>query len=221
MRYKKKKRQLGVPNLYIVGAGLLIVILIGFFLNGYDDYRKTNAGYSYDDLKKRNTVIYEQEIYDFMNYTLFCADSLIDDRREFMKLNCFSLKHSLDLKKFINSQPDSILTSHDIKFIKSQLAYQTFLWDQDKLINVWCLTLKDLYKTQENDTIYYWENFRELFGNYGHHHYSKPIFNKDKTIIVIEHSGQGDWLLGSGNILLFREENGKWKLIKEQNLWIS
>jgi len=156
-----------------------------------------------------------------MNYTLFGADSLIDNRREYIKLNCFSSKHSSDLKNFINSQPDSILTSQDKKFMKSQLANQTFLWDQDKFINVWCLTPKDLYKTKENDTIDYWENFRELFGNYGHHHYSKPLFNKDKTIIVIEHSGQGDWLLGSGSILLFRKENGKWKLLEERNLWIS
>jgi hypothetical protein len=217
----KKIRQLGVPNLYIIGVGLLIVVLIGFFLNGYDDYRKTNAGYSYDDLKDRNTVISEQEIYDFMNYTLFGADSVIDDRREFMKLNCFSLKHNTELKEFINTQPDTILTRHDKKFMKSQLENQFFLWDKDKLINVWCLTPKDFYKAQDNDTIDYWENFRELFGNYGHHHYSKPIFNKAKTIVVIEHSGQGDWLLGSGNILLFRKENGKWKFIKEQNLWIS
>jgi len=217
----RKIRQLGVPNLYIIGAGLLIVVLIGFFLNGYDVYRKTNAGYSYDDLKNRNTVISKQEIYDFMNYTFFGADSAIDDRREFMKLNCFSFKHSSDLKKFINSQPDSILTSQDKKFMKSQLVNQTFLWDQDKLINVWCLTPKDLYKTQENDTTDYWENFREHFGNYGRHNYSKPIFNKEKNIVVIEHREQGDWVWGSGDILLFRKKNGKWILIKELNLWIS
>lgn len=220
MRHKKI-RQFGVSNLYIIGAGLFIVIIIGFFLNGYDDYRKTNAGYSYDELKNKYTVISEQEIYDFMNYTLFGADSVIDDRREFMKLICISFTHSSDLKKFINSQPDTVLTGQDKKIMTAQLEYQTFLWDQDKLINVWCLTPKDLYKIQENDTIDYWENFREHFGNYGRHKYSKPIFNKEKNIIVIEHSGQGDWLWGSGDILLFRKENGKWRLFKEQNLWIS
>ncbi|GAA5023667.1 hypothetical protein GCM10011506_06690 [Marivirga lumbricoides] len=156
-----------------------------------------------------------------MNYTLFEADSAIDDRREFIKLNCFSLKHSSELKKFINSQPDTILTIQEKNHLKSQFDSQTFLWDKNKLINVWCLTPKDLYKAQENDTIDYWVNFRELFGNYGHHHYSKPIFNKDKTVVVVEHSGQGGWLFGSGSILLFKKENSKWKLIKEYNLWIS
>ena len=80
---------------------------------------------------------------------------------------------------------------------------------------------KDLYEVQEDDILDYWENFRKLYGNYGHHHYSKPIFNKEKNMVIIEHSGQGGWLLGSGDIILFRKEKGKWKLIKEQNLWIS
>lgn len=217
----QKIRQLGIPGFYIIGAGFLIVGLIGFFLNDYKNYRETNLGYTYEDLKSRNLVIVEQEIYEFMNSNIFDVDSILVDKREFMKINCFTLKHSSDLRKFINSQTDSILTSYDKKFMKSQIENQTYLWDQDKLINVWCLTPRDLNKVQETDTLDYWGTFRKLFGNYGHHHYSKPIFNKDKNIVLIEHSGQGDWLIGSGNILLFRKENGKWKLIKEQNLWIS
>ena len=217
----KKIRQLGVPTLYIMGAGFLIIILIGLFVNGYGNYRKNKISYSYEDLKSKNTVISEQEIYDFMNYTIFEADSVINDRREFMKLNCFSLKHSSELKKFINSQPETVLTIQDKKYMKSQIKNQIFLWDQDQLINVWCLIPKDLYEVQEDDTLDYWENFRKLYGNYGHHHYSKPIFNKEKNMVIIEHSGQGGWLLGSGDIILFRKEKGIWKLIKEQNLWIS
>lgn len=210
-----------MPSIYIVGAGLLIVVLVGLFLNGYDVFRKKNAGYSYLDLKDRNTVISEQEVYDFMNYTILGVDNSISERRKFIKLNCFALKHSSDLRKFISSQSDTILTRQDKKFMRSQFESQTLLWDQDKLINVWCLTPKDLYKVTENDSLDYWNNFREFFGDYGHHHYSRPIFNKDKTVVVVEHSGQVDGLLGSGNILLFRKENNKWKLIKTQNLWIS
>ena len=220
MRHKKIS-QFGVSNLYIIGTGLFIVIIIGFFLNGYDDYRKTNTGYSYDELKNKYTVIFEQEIYDFMNYALFGADSVIYDRREFKKLNCFSFEHSTALKKFIKSLSDTVLTSHDKKFMNSQFEYQTLLWDQTKLINVWCLTPKDHYETQKNDTTDYWINFREHFGNYGKHDYSKPIFNKEKNIVVIEHRGQDDWVWGRGEILLFRKENGKWRLIIEENLWIS
>jgi len=125
----KKIRQLGVPTLYIMGAGFLIIILIGLFVNGYGNYRKNKISYSYEDLKSKNTVISEQEIYDFMNYTIFEADSVINDRREFMKLNCFSLKHSSELKKFINSQPETVLTIQDKKYMKSQIKNQIFLWD--------------------------------------------------------------------------------------------
>lgn len=201
-----------MPNLYITGAGLLIIVLVAFFIYGYDNHRKRVSKYSYDDFKSRYTVISEPAVYDFMNYTLFKADTAFANRREFIKLNCFSIKHSSDLKKFINSQSSTILSFQDKKQLKSQIDKQTFLWDQSKLINVWCLTPKDLYQAGENETIDYWVNFRQLFGNYGHHHYSKPIFNKDKTVVVIKHSGQGDWLWGSSEILLFKKENGKWKI---------
>lgn len=211
----EKIRPFGVPNLYIIGPGLLTIVLLAFFMNGYDHYRKKNAGYSYDELKTRNIVISEQEIYDFMNYTLFGADSLIDDKRESMKLICFSLKHNSDIKRFIFSQPDTVLTTQDRKYMGSQCDSRIFLWDQDKLINVWCLTPKDLYEFNENDTTDYWEHFEKLFGNHGYHHYSKPILNQEKNIAVIAHSGREGWLGGIEEILLFKKENGKWKLVKE------
>lgn len=211
----EKIRPFGVPNLYIIGPGLLTIVLLAFFMNGYDHYRKKNAGYSYDELKTRNIVISEQEIYDFMNYTLFGADSLIDDKRESMKLICFSLKHKPDIKRFIFSQPDTVLTTQDRKYMGSQCDSRIFLWDQNKLINVWCLTPKDLYEFNENDTTDYWEHFEKLFGNHGYHRYSKPILNQEKNIAVIAHSGREGWLGGIEEILLFKKENGKWKLVKE------
>jgi hypothetical protein len=138
-----------------------------------------------------------------------------------MKINCFSLKHSSELKSFINSISDNILNNTDKKFIKNQLTDEIYLWDNEKFVNVWCLTFRDLAKIGQSDTLDYWEEFRANFGKYGNHHYSKPIFNKNKDILVIEHSGQADWLVGSGEILLFRKVNGKWRLLKEEKLWVS
>ena len=161
------------------------------------------------------------ETYDFMNHTLFDGDSILTDSMEFMKLNCFSLKHSSDLKSFINSISDSLLSSSDKKFMRNQLTDEVYLWDNERLINAWCLIPSDFAKINRSDTTDYWEEFRANFGKYGHHHYSRPIFNQDKNICVIEHSGQGDWLMGSGDILLFKKVNGNWRLLKEENLWIS
>ncbi len=216
-----KYRQLGIPSLFIVGGGFAILFLIGLFVLNYNNYRETNAGYSYSDLKDRYPVIEDIETYDFMNHTLFDGDSILTDSMEFMKLNCFSLKHSSDLKSFINSISDSLLSSSDKKFMRNQLTDEVYLWDNERLINAWCLIPSDFAKINRSDTTDYWEEFRANFGKYGHHHYSRPIFNQDKNICVIEHSGQGDWLMGSGDILLFKKVNGNWRLLKEENLWIS
>lgn len=216
-----KYRQLGIPSLFIVGGGFAILILIGLFVLNYDNHRKINAGYSFSELKETNELIKGNYIYDFMNHALFDSDSILTDSLEFMKINCFSLKHSNELKSFINSINDSLLSSTDKKCMKNQLTNEIYLWDNEKLINVWCLTPRDLVKIGRADTLDYWEEFRANFGNYGHHHYSKPIFNKNKDICVIECSGQGDWLMGSGDILLFSKVNGNWMLLKEENLWIS
>jgi hypothetical protein len=98
---------------------------------------------------------------------------------------------------------------------------RVFLWDNQKLKNVWCLTPKDFAKIERSDSTDYWEEFQANFGSYGRHNYSRPVFNQDKTLCVIEHSGQGNWLAGSGSVLLFKKLNGNWIKVKEELLWIS
>tara|TARA_B100000809_G_C15041680_1_gene495765 strand:+ start:592 stop:1260 length:669 start_codon:yes stop_codon:yes gene_type:complete len=217
----RKNNQLGIPNLYIVGGGFTIVMLIGLFMLNYDNYRKTNAGYSYQDLKEKYNVISENEVYSFMNSTFFKTDSIISDSMEFTKVKCFSKKHSSELKSFIKSTNDTFLSSSEKKYMKNQLINEVYLWDNERFVNVCYLTPKDMYKINLSDTTDYWEECIVNFGNYGHHNYSKPIFNKKKTVCIIEHSGQGGWLFGSGDILLFKKINGNWVLIHEENLWIS
>jgi hypothetical protein len=220
LRHKKNK-QLGSPSLFVIGGGLAIVILIGVFVLNYDNYRKRNIDYSYSDLKDNYSVINDKEAYEFMNYALFGASNIVADSLEFIKLNCFSLMHTSQLKSFINSSSDTLLNSSDKKFMRQQLNNKLFLWNNEALINVWCLTPEDFAKINYSDTTDYWEQFRANFGEYGLHYYSKPIFNEVKNICIIEHSGQRDWLFGSGDILLFKKINGNWKLLIEENLWIS
>lgn len=210
-----------MPSFFVVGGGFSILILIGLFVLNYDNHRQTNAGYSYLDLKERYTVITDPEAYDFMNEVLYENDSNLTDSMEFMKLNCFSIKHSSELKSFIKSINDSILSNTDKKFLKNQLTDKIYLWDNERLLNIWCLTPKDFAKINRSDTSDYWDEFRANFGNYGHHHYSKPIFSENKGVCIIEYRGQGGWLMGSGDILLFKRVKGKWILLKEDNLWIS
>lgn len=202
-RKRSKHKQLGVPSLFIIGGGFAISILLGLFFLNYNSFLQKNADYSYADLKQRYAVIKDIEAYDFMRDALLDGDSVLLDSMEFTKIKCFSIKHSSDLKSFINSIDDSLLSVSERKYMLNQLTDEMYLWDNERLINAWCLTPKDLAKIKASDD--YWEGFSSTFGNYGYHCYSKPIFNQKNDICIIEHVGRGDWTVGSGGILLFTE----------------
>ena len=78
----------------------------------------------------------------------------------------------------------------------------------------------DLKKIDELDGDHYWENYRKLFGS-GKSSNSVPIFNKSKTVAIIQIEGQGDYLLGFETIIVYLKINGKWKYYTEKQLWIS
>jgi len=214
------KRQLGIPNLFIVGCGFVIVILISLYGLNYINYSRSMAGYSYLDLEEKYPVIKGDEIYDFMNQALFECDTILTDSMEFIKLNCFSLKQGPEIKSFINSQNDNLINKADKNFMKKQLSNNIYLWDNKKFKNVWCLTPKNLYKMNSSDTVDYWKEFKSNFGPCGHHHYSKPVFNETSNLCVIEHRGQNGRFAGLDEILLYKKVNGKWILIAEKNLWM-
>jgi len=214
---KSNYRQFGIPNLFVVGGGFAILILVVFF--GLD--HQNNSPYSFEDLKNKHVTLDDDEAYALMNQTLFDGDSLLTDSLLFTKMNVLSLKHSSDLEYFINQASDSLINPTDKRYMREQLSDLIFLWDNQKLKNVWCLTPKDFAKIERSDSTDYWEEFQANFGSYGRHNYSRPVFNQDKTLCVIEHSGQGHWLVGSGSILVFKKINGNWIKVKEELLWIS
>jgi hypothetical protein len=156
-----------------------------------------------------------------MNQTILSGDEATSDSLEFLKLVCFSLKHSEELYSFIKSIEDSLVPKLDKRYMLKQHSDKTYLWNNEKLKMAWCLTPRDLVNVSYSDTTDYWEEFRKKFGKYGRHRYSKPIFNEDGSLCVIEHSGQGNWLTGSGTILLFKRENENWTLVRREYLWIS
>lgn len=214
---KSNYKQFGIPNLFVVGGGFAILILVTFF--GLDHQKSSQ--YSFEDLKNKHVTLDDDEAYTLMNQAIFDRDSILTDSLLFIKLNVFTLKHSSDLKSFINEASDSLINPTDKRYMIKQLSDMVSLWDNQKLTNVWCLTPKDFAKIERSDSTDYWEEFQANFGSYGRHNYSRPVFNQDKTLCVIEHSGQGNWLAGSGSVLLFKKLNGNWIKVKEELLWIS
>ena len=66
-----------------------------------------------------------------------------------------------------------------------------------------------------------WDKFQLDFGYGGIHYYSKPVYNRDHTILVVQHMGFGHYTLGSSGWYVYRLKNKKWVEVTNQSLWIS
>lgn len=215
MKLKNVKSKFPSSNLAIVDCGFVFIILFSFFL--FPAYQPL----SYDELIETNQVITDNEVYDLMNELLSSKDSVKKDSMKYMKISVFPLKHSKALRSFIIDLEDTIVTQKDKEYMLQYFSTKTKLWDEKQLRNIWCIKPSELAELGGNYTLDYWQAYRKKFGDYGKHSYSKPIFNKDRTVAVIEHSGGGGWLLGSGAIWCFTKVDRSWRLTFKQTLWIS
>ena len=207
---------------YIGASSLLIIFLCCLFLLNYENHRKIRASYSYADLRTQYQVIEDEIVYELINQVFL--DTKIVDSMKMWNINCFTFQHSYALKSFIKKTSDDLISQTDKKIMRRQLNNTIYLWDNKKLNNARCLIPKDYYivnQSNQNDSVDYWVNFRANFGYGGNNSFSKPIFNSDKSLAVVEYIGAVDWVVATNDILLFRKENGKWVLVKQQNLWVS
>lgn len=215
--FKKNKRKNYLTNIFIISLGFFLIVI---FINHIYKFTHNYIYSTYDELKLTREVISENEIYDFLNEIYTDGDSIEKDSLKFRKLMCFSIPHSEPLINLIDELPDSIVDNDNRIYFKNQICKKTKLWDKDQLKNCWVLTPSDLKKIDELDDDNYWENYRKLFGS-GKSSNSVPIFNKSKTVAIIQVEGQGDYLLGFETIIVYLKINGKWKYYTEKQLWIS
>ncbi|ASB50282.1 hypothetical protein CDL62_15300 [Alkalitalea saponilacus] len=195
-------------------------MFIALYMLDYNKQIKDTASLTYSELKISHNLIEEDIVYEFMNET-FSSDSCLIDSFEYKKILCFTIGHSKEIIRFINELDDSIINSSEKKHMIGKISGESFLWDNSKLRNFWVLTPNDLNKIHNSVNTDYWDEFQRTFGNYGKHQYSKPIFNSSYSFAVIEHSGQGGWELGSGEIMAFVKIRGKWTFYSKKSLWIS
>lgn len=219
-RSKQNRKRFSNYNLGSVICGFLILMAITAFMVGFQSYNDSKKALAFADLALKYDVIVDEEVYLFMN-DLFHRDSVITDKREMIKMNCISFPHDEYVEEAVENHLDTLVTEDDIDYMLDQLSSDIMLWDSTMLTNCWLLKPSDFALINNSDTTDYWEEYVRVFGNYGLHNYSPPIFNKSKTIAILEHSGSGGGLLGSGSIMIFFKINGEWRYHDEISLWIS
>lgn len=198
----------------------IVLIIIAYKIYEREHVNKKLEKATYEQLKEEFRLINEVEIYEFMNSLLNGKDTVVEDKREHIKIDCLTREHGIEIREFLEMQDDSVISKEDKEIMKLQFENTKYVWDCDRLQNVRCLTPKELKVIEKNTNRDYWELYKELYGKYGLHSYSKPIFNAEKTKVIIEHEGLSGWENGSGELYLFSNKNGKWYIEAKTILWI-
>ena len=198
----------------------MIVILASLFLLNANNHMKIQFSHSYEELCEEYKTIEDEVVYDLINQAFLGKDIVLPDSIKW-NIYCFTIPHSRELKSFIANVSNELINKNDKYFIKSQLDATSYLWNNKRLNNARCLIPKDYYEEEENDTIDYWDKYEANFGYGGKHSFSKPIFNRDRTLAVIEHKYYFGFLYAGNVILLYKKEKCIWTLLERQYILIS
>lgn len=159
----------------------------------------------------KETLPIQAEYYDFIN-TQFPNDKLkciVLDSPSFGEIDKdYMLKMFHDL--------NSIISDEDRCYMMLQFDTPTnFKWEQGKLTN------SIIVQNQQLDSILHltrsitdFKNDKEYISvPYGYFKYSKPIFNKNKTLCIFAEYHECGFMCGGGSYGVYQKQNGNWKKI--------
>ena len=138
-----KFRKLKILSFVIIGCFAIFLFIKFCVLSSYD-HKIVDDNCIYSDLTKKYSVIKNNDIYNFMNYTFFNANTVLTDSLEFTTIDCLTIDCRSKLRSYIISRKDTLLNFFDKLIMKSQLSDEIYLWDNKKLINARCITPKDI-----------------------------------------------------------------------------
>ena len=188
------------------------------------DYPKQQEMYvhlDYAQLTKSFKTIDDIDSHNFLN-EIFCDSVKYKPSTDRINIDAISIEFPIEVKQFIKKLPNTVLSPKERStLIQSCCRLKPRVWDTLKLEKLRVLTPAEINSVTRQDTTDFWEAFHSKYGYSGIHSFSQPLFNRKKDVVIINHSFQGDWLSGFGQIECYKKRDRRWELIKVMNLWIS
>lgn len=114
---------------------------------------------------------------------------------------------------------DSYFNDSDRKSMRAQFKLMdSVLWEADKINGAVVLSQKGIRRSFRHKQG--WKHFRKKYGNCLTT-YSLPLFSANYDMCVFYTWTQCDYLMGGGNISLYKYENGKWVVVKHYMIGVS
>jgi hypothetical protein len=117
-----------------------------------------------------------------------------------------------------------IFSKKDIEFMKLQLDQSYAFRINERLIKVGKIISFDslglLYKENERSDKF-WKRFEKKYKAHKFYGVSLPIFSVDLKTVMVSYGNHCGSLCGSGQTVIYKKKNGKWKQIKTISFWVS
>ncbi|GEM_PF-3824977 len=162
----------------------------------------------------------KSEIYFFINSTI---------KSDTSKFNLKDKMVTYPFEEFdYHFLKDSLFDSNDIDTFMLQINNsKNLIWDKTKIENAKIIDSKSLKKIFKRKKLLHrirkqngWTKFRKKYG-ICLTTYSLPLFSKNYKYCIFYEWTQCDYLMGSGNIVLYEKINEKWTFVKFMMTGIS
>ena len=123
----------------------------------------------------------------------------------------------------INLEYDSLFLEKDSVYYKQEeKILSEFKFDKNRINkNLQYTNDEELYKIGKIKPQDFWTEFDKKYKDKCIRTYSVPFFNKDKTICIVQYSTSCGPLYGGGQTSQYKKINGRWKVIKSFDHWVS
>jgi hypothetical protein len=220
MRRFKRNRRIHVGKIFsLVGAAFLVAIAGSIYLygsyweNGLDDDAHQML------IEGRYDVIDDGKIYGLLD----AIKSEIVKYDQYPNLQINTRKFDRGISSFLESIDEQLLPSFQRNELMRGILTKTWIWDAKRLPGYHCLSPREIAKIREK-----WD---EVLSRDDHdfpseaslsfHQFSRPVFTKDGRYALIQHYYYCAPLCASEKILLFTKDEGRWELVKVEELWAS
>jgi hypothetical protein len=196
----------------------IISILIIFLLFSCKQKESVN------EIKTEKELVTELELYEVINFMLPAIKSNNQMNSNYVTEDVMMKIVSKENNYLELDKMDSLFTKNDAEFIKKQLkGIDKFKLKQKLMLDKIIIPSDTLSKFQNNkiNSLGFWENYRQKYGNKGFHTISLPLFSLDKKTVIITIGFHCGGLCGGGATEIYKKINGKWTLIKTLNNWVS
>jgi hypothetical protein len=152
-------------------------------------------------------------IYSFMNKAIFTTDSLLINLEE----NSENKFIYMDTSSFLNDS--SLFTNEDFSFFRAQLQeLDNFKWKPTRLNGMKVISNDSLTKIFKNYDG--WEYFNAFHGDCLSS-FSLPIFSHEYSYCIIQTGSQCGERRGKGKIVVYKNVDKEWVVVKTYTVWKS